>query len=141
MADDTTTDFQLYRYKPSLPAAIIFILLFLVLSILHTYQLLRRRTWFFIPFCAGGFLEAVGYVGRAIGSQETYGDWSTGPFILQSIPILVAPALFAASIYMELGRIIRLTNGTSYAVVRINWLTKIFVTGDVISFFMQGAGE
>ncbi|KAJ9615378.1 hypothetical protein H2200_001453 [Cladophialophora chaetospira] len=132
-------DFKLYRYDPSLAAAVIFVALFVAVSILHPYQLLRTRTWFFIPFVVGGFFEAIGYVGRAIGSQETP-NWSIGAFVLQSVLILVAPAVFAASIYMELGRIIRLTDGAAFSLVRINWLTKIFVGGDVLSFLMQSSG-
>jgi hypothetical protein len=139
MANDNS-DFKLYRYDPSLAAAVIFIALFLSVSVLHLYQLLRTRTWFFIPFVVGGFFEATGYVGRAINSQETP-DWSIGAFILQSVLILVAPAVFAASIYMELGRIIRLTDGTAFSLVKIKWLTKIFVGGDVLSFLMQSSGS
>jgi hypothetical protein len=54
--------------------------------------------------------------------------------------ILVAPALFAASIYMELGRIILLTDGEQHSIIPKKWLTKIFVIGDVISFLLQAAG-
>lgn len=128
MANDDT-DFQLYRYDPSLAAAIIFIGLFFLASFLHLYQLLRTRTWFFIPFVIGGFMESIGYIGRAIGSQETP-NWTVGAYVIQSILILVAPALFAASIYMELGRIIRLTDGESLSLIRARWLTKIFVAGE-----------
>lgn len=52
--------------------------------------------------------------------------------------ILVAPALFAASIYMTLGRIIRSVNAEKYSLIRVNWLTKLFVLGDVMSFMIQG---
>jgi len=33
-----------------------------------------------------------------------------------------------------------LPNGERYSVIRHNWMTKIFVMGDVISFLMQGGG-
>jgi hypothetical protein len=143
-SNSTTTstsdsDFKLYRYDPSLGAAVLFIALFSIASFLHLYQLLRTRTWFFIPFVVGGFFESIGYIGRAIGSQETP-DWTVGAYVIQSILILVAPALFAASIYMELGRIIRLTDGGSRSLINTRWLTKIFVGGDVFSFLMQGSG-
>jgi RTA1 like protein len=60
------------------------------------------------------------------------------PYIIQNFFILVAPALFAASIYMTLGRIIRAVKGESLSLVRINWLTKTFVIGDIMSFLVQG---
>jgi hypothetical protein len=59
---------------------------------------------------------------------------------MQYLLLLVAPALFAASIYIILGRIIILVDGERYALIRQKWLTKIFVTGDVISFLVQGGG-
>lgn len=60
------------------------------------------------------------------------------PYIIQNFFILVSPALFAASIYMTLGRIMRSVKGEHYSVVRITWLTKTFVLGDVLSFMVQG---
>lgn len=84
-------------------------------------------------------MEWVGYIGRAMSSQESP-NWTLGPYIMQTLLLLVAPALYAASIYMELGRIIALTAGERHSVIRRQWLTKIFVIGDVISFVAQGAG-
>jgi hypothetical protein len=63
-----------------------------------------------------------------------------GAFIVQAILILVAPALFAASIYMILGRIIRCLDATHLSIVRVGWMTKVFVLGDVLSFLMQSGG-
>jgi hypothetical protein len=68
-------------------------------------------------------------------------DWTLGPYVMQSSLLLIAPALFAASIYMTLGRIIVLVNGEKYSIIRVNWLTKIFVAGDVLSFLMQSSGK
>lgn len=59
---------------------------------------------------------------------------------MQAMALLIAPALFAASIYMSLGRIILLVDGEAHSIIRKKWLTKIFVTGDVLSFCMQSAG-
>jgi hypothetical protein len=59
---------------------------------------------------------------------------------VQSVFLLVAPALFAASIYMELGRIVESCDGDKHLFVRRRWMTSIFVFGDVISFLMQGSG-
>lgn len=80
------------------------------------------------------------YFQRALNADQTP-DWTLGPFIIQAILLLVAPALYAASIYMELGRIIALTEGESYSLIRLKWLTKIFVGGDILSFLVQAAGQ
>jgi hypothetical protein len=41
---------------------------------------------------------------------------------------------------MFLGRLIGVTNGQSYSFIRITWLTKIFVGGDILCFFIQLVG-
>lgn len=77
---------------------------------------------------------------RIISAQETP-DWTLGPYLIQTLLLLVAPALFAASIYMVLGRIILLTEGERHSMIRQKWLTKLFVAGDVLSFMTQSAGK
>lgn len=47
--------FEYYRYSPSIAAAVVFILLFAATSVLHAYQLVRTRTWSFLPVVVGGF--------------------------------------------------------------------------------------
>lgn len=54
--------------------------------------------------------------------------------------LLVAPALYAASIYMVLGRLVRRLRAERFSIVRPTWMTGIFVTGDVFSFLVQGSG-
>ncbi|KAJ5758539.1 RTA-like protein [Penicillium odoratum] len=97
---------------------------------------MKSRTWFFIPFIV---VEIVGYVGRYLNSHQSP-NWTITPYVVQSLLLLIAPAFFAASIYMILGRCIVATGHDSLFVIPVKWLTKIFVAGDVISFFAQCAG-
>jgi hypothetical protein len=64
-------------------------------------------------------------------------SWTIHP---QSIFPLVAPALFAASIYMILGRIILVVDGQKYSLVKKTWLTTIFVASDILSFLAVSGG-
>lgn len=84
-------------------------------------------------------VECVGYIGRALSANEAP-DFTKNPYIIQSILLLLGPALLAASIYMVLGRLIVLLDAGHLSVIRPNWLTKVFVTGDVLSFLAQSAG-
>ncbi|KAL4864692.1 hypothetical protein BDV12DRAFT_188718 [Aspergillus spectabilis] len=136
---DGFEDWKAYYYNPSMAAAVIFIILFGALSVLHTYHLFRTRTWSFIPLVLGGYFEVIGYIGRAISSSESP-HWALGPYIMQSVLLLVAPALYAASIYMYLCRVIVLVRGEKFLLIRVNWMTKIFIAGDVLSFLMQASG-
>ena len=156
--------FKLYHYDPTKAGAVIMLLLFLGTTALHFWQLFRARCWFILPLAIGGIckafsdplapqgtpetmanehmlsaVEIMGYGARCKSGSESP-DWTLGPYIIQAIVLLVAPSLFAATIYMQLGRIIMLVHGESRALIRKKWLTKIFVTGDVLSFVLQGGG-
>ena len=63
-----------------------------------------------------------------------------GGFVIQAILILIAPALYAASIYMILGRLLRAMNAQHLSIIPVNRLTHIFVTGDIVSFTLQAGG-
>ncbi|OHW90248.1 RTA1 domain protein [Colletotrichum incanum] len=131
--------FKLYHYDPTIVGAVIFVLLFLGTSLFHLWQLVRARCWFLLPLTIGGIMQVIGYAARAKSGNESP-DWTLGPYIIQAILLLVAPALYAATIYMELGRIISVIDGEGHALIRKEWMTKLFVTGDVLSFFLQGGG-
>ncbi|KAI8712152.1 Rta1 domain-containing protein [Fusarium sp. LHS14.1] len=133
------SEFKLYHYDPSFVAALIFVVLFAASSLGHLYQLLRFRTWYFIPFFIGCAFETVGYVGRAISAKQTP-DWTLLPYVMQSLLLLLGPTLLAASIYMVLARLIMLLEASSYSLINTKILTKVFVLGDVISFLAQSGG-
>ncbi|KAH6716517.1 RTA1 like protein-domain-containing protein [Leptodontidium sp. MPI-SDFR-AT-0119] len=132
-----TDDFAFYQYDPSVPGAAIFAILFLGTTAYHCWQAFQKRTFYFIPLIIGGHFEWIGYVCRILSH---YNMDSMAIFIMQTLLLLLPPSLFAASIYMVLGRLILYTNGESMAPIRANWLTKIFVIGDVFSFLVQAGG-
>ncbi|KAJ5345883.1 hypothetical protein N7452_003887 [Penicillium brevicompactum] len=133
------TGFTLYSYTPSLAAAVIFIILFLIVTCGHIFLAFKHKLRFLIAFIVGGFFEVIGYAARAVNANQAP-NYSTMPYALQSLFILLGPSLFAASIYMILGRIIRLVEGDSNSLIRASRLTKIFVCGDVVSFLVQSGG-
>lgn len=82
-------------------------------------------------------VESTAYICRTISHYVTQ---ALAPFFTTSILALVALALFAASIYMILGRIIRLLHAEHRSLIKVGRLTKIFVLSDVLSFQVQSAG-
>lgn len=163
--DDVKKAFIFYNYKPNLAAAILFSVLFFIMTISHVTRMAMKRTWYFIPFVlgclckldavkpasiqksedhlltgrGGMIVEAVGYIGRALSSKEAP-DFTKNPYIVQSLLILLGPTLVAATVYMVLGRLVLVLQGENNAIIKPRWITKVFVTGDVLSFFTQGAG-
>ncbi|KAF7563748.1 hypothetical protein G7046_g404 [Stylonectria norvegica] len=136
MADETI---KYYPYNPSLPVAIIAIVIFSIASFAHSFLLIRARAWFFIPFLLGCLLEVAGYVARAIGAKQTP-NWTLAPFAVQILTLLLGPTFFAASIYMILGRFIRSLGADKYSLIRTTWLTKFFLLGDIVSIAAQALG-
>ncbi|KAK1527161.1 uncharacterized protein CCOS01_07423 [Colletotrichum costaricense] len=130
---------SLYLYDPSLAAACVFIVLFSSTLAAHAIFLCKKQTRFFIPFIVGIICEILGYVARAISAAQTP-NWQVMPYALQSLMLLIAPSLLAASIYGMLGRLIILSNGQGYSPVKPTILTKVFITSDIISFLVQSGG-
>ncbi|UNI19893.1 hypothetical protein JDV02_006037 [Purpureocillium takamizusanense] len=130
-------DYYLWEYVPSRAAAILFTILFVIATAFVIWRMVRTRTLFSIAFTIGGLFEIIGYAARAVAEDKTE---QLGPFIVQSVLLLVAPALFAASIYMVLGRLMRSVHGERHSLIPVRWLTRAFVAGDVLSFLVQASG-
>ncbi|CCF35150.1 hypothetical protein CH063_07000 [Colletotrichum higginsianum] len=130
---------NLYKYSPSGAAAMIFLIGFIVGGAWHAFIIVRKRSWYFTPMLIGCILELVGYLARFLSSSS---PTNMAFFMIQTLCLLVAPALFAASIYMVLGRLVLYLRCESLSPIRPSRLTKIFVVGDVLSFLVQimGAG-
>ncbi|KAJ4988504.1 RTA1 domain-containing protein [Stagonosporopsis vannaccii] len=137
MADTTKPEYVLWPYTPSIAGGAIAAVVFALLTCAHIFRLVKNRTWFCIPFVIGALFETIGYAARAAAHNDTV---TKTPYIIQSVLILIAPILFAASIYMILGRLIIRTDSAPHSIVRANWVTKIFVTGDILCFFIQSGG-
>ena len=82
-------------------------------------------------------VQIIGYGARAVSH---FHPTSTTVYAIQNLLILLAPTLYAASIYMVLGRVITFLHGQHLSYVPVKYMTKIFVLGDVLSFILQGAG-
>ncbi|CAN9404379.1 unnamed protein product [Alternaria sp. RS040] len=126
-----------YDYTPSVAAAAIFIFCFAVLLVIHVFRFLKTRTKFCIPYMVGAILEIIGYGARAVGKSKPN---ATLPYVIQALFLLLAPILFAASVYMFLSRIVHGAGGVANSIVRPKWLTRIFVGGDVLCFLAQAVG-
>ncbi|KAJ6013616.1 RTA-like protein [Penicillium herquei] len=127
----------LYQYTPSLVAAVLLAVLFGLTTIFHLYQRIKTHAQYFNPFIVGGIFEIIGYGARAVSH---FSEDSTIAYAMQSLFLLLAPILFAASIYRVLGRVITFLHGEHLSYVSVRWMTRIFVGGDILSFIIQAAG-
>lgn len=98
---------------------------------------IASTAWVFIPFFVGAIMEVVGYIGRVLSSSNPE---KVTPYIIQSVLLLIAPALMAATIYMVFGRLLQAMRCQSLMLISARFGTTFFVVGDVFSFFLQAAG-
>ncbi|KAK4936757.1 hypothetical protein LTR10_022414 [Elasticomyces elasticus] len=129
--------YQLWYYYLFLAGGIAVATIFLILVTTHLYGIIKTRHRFCIPLLIGGIFEVIGYAFRVVAHHNTN---STTPYAIQSVLILLAPILFAASVYMYLGRTIIGAHGEYLSMIKPRFLTKIFVTGDVFCFMIQAGG-
>lgn len=50
-------DYYLWKYLPSVPAAVVFLVLFLVATVAISWRIWRNRTWFCTVFAVGGLCK------------------------------------------------------------------------------------
>lgn len=129
-------DYYLWKYLPSIPAAAIFAALYFIITAAVAWRIWKTRSWFCTVFALGGLFEIIGYIARIMSRNNTA---KLMPFAIQNAFILLAPVLFAASIYMVLSRIISSVNGERHSFIIPRWLTRIFVTGDVLALSIQSS--
>lgn len=60
--------------------------------------------------------------------------------MMQNLLILSGPLFIAATVYMTLGRLIRALDAEEYSLISPRWLSKLYVTADILSFISQFAG-
>ncbi|CAG7999411.1 unnamed protein product [Penicillium salamii] len=124
-------------YKPSTAAAFVVAILFCLAAVVQIWRIILTRQWFGIVVLVAAAFEAVGLLARAYSSKHLEKET---PFEIQTLLIFLAPILFAASVYMFLGRVIRKSGHPELSFIRIKWVTPIFVVGDIFCFFVQAIG-
>lgn len=161
------TDYEgFYAYNPHKGAAIALVVLFgiLILSALvqiimatHTskrrihrwennelseenstiiYFPARGLMWTHFPFVLGICLEFVGYVLKIVFINSP----SISTFIAQSVLLLIAPSLYALSIFMLFSKMARLILMEAYMLIPAKFSTVSFVVADMIGRVLQAVG-
>ncbi|KAK1140086.1 hypothetical protein N8T08_010918 [Aspergillus melleus] len=145
---------SIYFYNPSLPASILFTILYFIPFLYHLYMavLFPRATkshspGSFIPILIGALLEVAGYATRCASIKQP----SNIPlYAISATLIVIAPIFVCASLYVLTNRLIqngsvgdgeKPRSGCLPIRIPISWLPKIFITLDIISCLTQGSGS
>src|SRR3954466_5843036 len=93
--DNSSACIIIYGYVPSIVICGLALALFFLALGLHSWLLLRYRTWYFIPVTIGLLMELVGYIARTLSSQMN--PYPITYFVIQYFFIVVAPVMFSVS--------------------------------------------
>ncbi|KAJ9605894.1 hypothetical protein H2200_009743 [Cladophialophora chaetospira] len=127
----------IFGYVPSFTLGVLGVSLFALALLLHSWLLLRYRTWFFSTVVIGTLMEIVGYVFRSLASKLN--PYSVAYFVGQYFCIVVAPVFYSAAIYSLLTVMINRV-GAEYAPLRPKVILWTFVSCDVVATVIQVLG-
>ncbi|RSL50197.1 hypothetical protein CEP54_012060 [Fusarium duplospermum] len=126
------TQIVFFEYRPNEGAAWTFVVLFGLSAVVHLGLLGWLRAWRFLPMTLDAVGESFGYYGRVQAYSEPN---IASPFIMQNILILGTAPLITATVYMTLGRYIRVFQIRDRTVIPPRLMTFFFVTVD-LGFFV-----
>ncbi|CAF3896312.1 unnamed protein product [Adineta steineri] len=125
-----------YGYQPSLGVGITGLVLFVVSTIVHGYQVWTSRMWWLVVLVIGGITEIIGYAARIYSWHD---DTSLDAFLAQTVTLIIAPSFFSAALYVVFGQIIIIV-GRQYSCIPPLVYTVVFVIADLISLIIQAIG-
>lgn len=107
-------------------------ILFLVLFAVHLWQVVYRRSWYFLIFPIGLLFEVVGYINRSLSARSD--PYNLIYFVLNYFFIVTAPVFLAAGIYVILSALMRKLGNNAKLIL---W---IFITSDIVATVTQITG-
>lgn len=91
---------SVYGYEPNLVATIIFLAVFATSGVIHVWQGIRTRTYFFsITMAIGCMASAIGYIAGILLHKDPFSQIG---FKMKVVVLTFAPAFYAAAIYYTL---------------------------------------
>ncbi|CUA73205.1 Protein RTM1 [Saccharomyces cerevisiae] [Rhizoctonia solani] len=97
------------------------------------------RHWgrYMLAIMIGAGFYVAGLLLRIVYAQD---PTSIMKYATMNLIILLSPCAFIAGVYMLLSRLAFHLNAVEHLALSPRWLTKIFVTSDVFTFFVQATG-
>ncbi|TID14833.1 hypothetical protein CANINC_004504 [Pichia inconspicua] len=105
-------------------------------GLMATTSVFSRQWWFLVTWTCGLGLEIAGYIGRLMSSN----DINNRPgYIMNSIALTIGPSFMMAGIYYIIAQL-TVIYGEQYSLLKPMQYSLIFITADIFSIFLQGAG-
>ncbi|KAG5291238.1 parasitic phase-specific protein PSP-1 [Histoplasma capsulatum G186AR] len=127
----------IYGYKPNPVVNLICVIVFGVLFFVAVWQTYKHKTYSFgVAMSLGCVAEAIGYGGRLVLNRN---PWDSNGFQIQICTLIIAPSFFTAAIYLTLKHLC-FALGPHLSIIKPSLYTWIFISFDVLSLSLQGAG-
>ncbi|CAG8111883.1 unnamed protein product [Penicillium salamii] len=150
---ETHNGVYIWKYLPSFVAGVVFACLFAIFTLVHCWRMNGKGAKFCFWFVLGGLCESFasnplsrellanpllvetgGFALRAVAHHHSGWIW---PYVVQTLLILLAPSLLAASVYASLKKVIFNLKAKEMSLLPLRCTTGTFVSGDILSFFIQ----
>ena len=127
----------IYGYYPNLGANAFFSAIFGVLTVVNLVLGIRYKALTFpLAMALGCMAESIGHAGRILLNDN---PWNIAGFNMQICCLTLAPAFFAAAIYLTLKHIV-LCFGEEGSFLKPRYYTWLFIIFDVFSLIFQAVG-
>ncbi|KAJ4303028.1 hypothetical protein N0V90_001919 [Kalmusia sp. IMI 367209] len=130
-------EWGIIQYQPTFAGNTIYGVCFILLLLAQLYLGIRKKTWTYMSaVCLGILGEIVGYGGRLMLNNNNF---DMNNFLVNLVPLTIAPALLTAGIYLCLSRVIVVV-GANHSRIKPKMYTYIFVGCDLLSLILQAIG-
>lgn len=128
---------NLFHYMPSLPAAIVALVLYTSSFVALVIWTIWKRSWYMITLLVGCLMEVIGYATRIPLAIDPTGSHNL--YICMTTCLIIAPVFYAAIAYILYGRLVHAV-GDHYSLIKPKLVAWIFVVSDILSFLIQVSG-
>ncbi|KAI0384507.1 RTA1-domain-containing protein [Hypomontagnella monticulosa] len=128
--------FYMYRIDLAPNAAFLAMFSLSLLAFVAVFAFTRRGGFFTLAMVLGLISEILGYMGRVMSWQN---QWSENGFLIQICCLTLAPAFFAAGVYLCIRRIV-FAFGPENSRIPPKFYTRIFIPCDIVSLVLQAVG-
>ncbi|KAK9762679.1 hypothetical protein K7432_011359 [Basidiobolus ranarum] len=133
-----TPHYNLYRYDPNIPLAIVALVIFAILTVIVSYQSYRYKTRYMYGVASGAAGEAIGFAIR-IWSGQPANDGIIASFAASTVFLLLPPIVIALGSYLAVANIILRSNYRT-KFIQPAVIEKAFLSIDIICFGVQAMG-
>ncbi|KAF2175307.1 RTA1-domain-containing protein [Zopfia rhizophila CBS 207.26] len=125
------------HYRPIIPGNAAYAGCLAALLAAQLFYGIRKKTWSYMGAVSMGVLgEIVGYIGRIMLNRNPF---LMNNFLINLIPLTIAPALLTAGIYLCLGRVITAI-GSGNSRLKPKMYSIVFVGCDLLALVLQAIG-